>query len=74
MVSRTFQQYRFFYLAAVLCSTPVFKLWKEKLAAKSSRLAAGVALLSVPVYGFLLLWTVSFLMIGSHNPFIYFNF
>lgn len=74
MVSRTFQQYRFFYLAAVLCSTPVFKLWKEKLAAKSSRLAAGVALLSVPVYGFLLLWAVSFLMIGSHNPFIYFNF
>ena len=74
MVIQTFQQYRFFYLAAVLCSTPLLKLLKEKLTSQGGRLAAGVEMVSVPVYFFLLLWAVSFIMIGSHNPFIYFNF
>ena len=74
MVVRTFQQYRFFFLAALLCSTPIFKMAKEKLAAHSKHLTAAVDLLSVPAYLFLLLWAVSFIMIGSHNPFIYFNF
>ena len=74
MVIRTIQQYRFFFLAAVLCSTPLLKQLKDRLSAKSSRIAAGMEMLSVPIYFFLLLWAVSFIMIGSHNPFIYFNF
>ena len=74
MVVRTIQQYRFFFLASILCSTPLLKLLGETLAAKSRRLGAAMEMLSVPIYFFLLLWAVSFIMIGSHNPFIYFNF
>ena len=74
MVVRTIQQYRFFFLASILCSTPLLKLLGETLAAKSRRLGAAMEMLSVPAYFFLLLWAVSFIMIGSHNPFIYFNF
>ena len=74
MVIRAFRQYRFFFLAAVLCSTPVFPIWKEKLTAGGGWIAAAAKILSIPVYCFLLLWAVSFIMTGSHNPFIYFNF
>ncbi|MDO5546659.1 MAG: MBOAT family protein [Eubacteriales bacterium] len=74
MVIQTFRQYRFFYLASILCSTPVLKLWMEKLSSKGGRLAVGLEIASVPIYFFLLLWAVSYIMIGSHNPFIYFNF
>ena len=74
MVIRAFRQYRFFFLAAVLCSTPVFRIWKEKLTAGGGWIAAAAKILSIPVYCFLLLWAVSFIMTGSHNPFIYFNF
>ena len=74
MVIRTIQQYRFFFLASILCSTPLLKKLRETLAAKSRRLEIGMEMLSVPAYLFLLVWAVSFIMIGSHNPFIYFNF
>ena len=74
MVIRAFRQYRFFFLAAVLCSTPVFPIWTEKLTAGGGWIAAAAKILSIPVYCFLLLWAVSFIMTGSHNPFIYFNF
>ena len=74
LVTRTWQQYRFFYLGALVCSTPVFRILKERLSGYSQALSAAVDILSVPVYGFLLLWSVSYIMLGSHNPFIYFNF
>ena len=74
MVVRTLQQYWFFYLGALMCSTPVFKFLKERISRKSTRISQVVEFASVPVYGFLLFWSVSFIMIGSHNPFIYFRF
>ena len=74
MVIRTIQQYRFFFLASILCTTPLLKKLREALASKSRRLEIGMEMLSVPSYLFLLVWAVSFSMIGSHNPFIYFNF
>lgn len=74
MVVRTFLQYRWFYLGAFLCSTPIFRHLKTRLHQSSSTLGTIVEFLSVPVYLFLLIWSVSYIMIGSHNPFIYFNF
>ena len=74
MVIRTFHQYRFFFLASALCSTPVFKLAKQYLDKKSKVLGQVAEYLSVPLYLFYLLWAVSYIMMGSHNPFIYFNF
>ena len=73
-VVRIWQQYRFFYLAAALCSTPVFRCLKERIARRSEKLALAAEFCGVAVYGFLLVWSVSYIMMGSHNPFIYFNF
>ena len=34
-----------------------------------------IKLIALPVgYGIVFLWAVSFLILGMHNPFIYFNF
>ena len=74
MVARTLNQYQFFYLGAFLCSTPVFRMAKEKIRSVSKTAATVVEYAAVPVYGLLLLWAVSYIMLGSHNPFIYFNF
>lgn len=74
MVFRTCQQYRFFFLASCLCSTPVFRFLKKHIAEKSSAMLHIVNTLSIPVYLLLLFWSISYIMIGSHNPFIYFNF
>lgn len=73
-VIRTLEQYRFFFLGAALFSTPIFKMTKQRIARRSEKLSLAVEYLSVPIYGFLLLWAVSYIMMGSHNPFIYFNF
>lgn len=74
MVVRTFMQYRWFYLAAALCSTPIFKILKQRIVQHSTRLGNVVDALTIPAYLFLLIWSVSYIMMGSHNPFIYFNF
>lgn len=74
MVVRIFMQYRWFYLAAALCSTPVFKILKQRIDQHSTRLGNVVDALTIPAYLFLLIWSVSYIMMGSHNPFIYFNF
>lgn len=74
MVVRTLAQHRYFYLAAAICSTPVLKNTMETVRRKNPRAAALMEAVSVPSYLFLLLWSVSYIMMGSHNPFIYFNF
>lgn len=74
MVIRTWNQYRYFFLGAILCSTPIFRWLKVQIAKKSRAMVCVMNILSVPTYLFLFLWAVSYIMIGSHNPFIYFNF
>ena len=71
---RDFLQYRWFFLGSLVFSTPVFRYAKEKLTRSSAVLSVAVEWMSVPVYLFLLIWAVSYIMLGSHNPFIYFNF
>lgn len=69
------REYWFFFLAAVLCSTTLFKWLRHKVDAISRKaLRTAVNIASYGIYMFLLLWSVSFIILGSHNPFIYFNF
>lgn len=74
MVVRIFEQYKYFFLGSILFSAPIVKIFRETLAKHYKTLNSLVTVISVPVYLFLFLWAVSYLMIGSHNPFIYFNF
>ena len=67
-----FREYGIYILAGIIFSTPVLKILREK-AGKSK--AASVFAIAEPVgYGLFFLWAVSFLILGAHNPFIYFNF
>lgn len=66
------RDYGFFFLGAVFCSTPVFKWLREAIGKTKMRVAADIVAACGQL--FLLLWSVSYIMIGSHNPFIYFNF
>lgn len=74
MVIRMWNQYRYFFAGALLCSTPFFRWVQSVTDRQTGGIAKVVNALSVVIYLFLLWWSVSFLMIGSHNPFIYFNF
>ncbi len=61
-------------IAAILFSTPIAKVIKEKLAAKYEKLPAGYALIQdVLLFAVLFLCTIQ-LALGSYNPFIYFRF
>lgn len=71
---RDFLQYRWFFLGAALCSTPIFRYAKKQLVQFRKSFGTAVEFLAVPFYLFLLIWSVSYIMLGSHNPFIYFNF
>ena len=68
------REYGVTLLAAVVCSTPVFRLLRERVCARGEgaervydRASFGVQLVLFAV-------CVSFLVIGAYNPFIYFNF
>ena len=69
---RYLTEYRVFWIAGLLLSTPLFKKLKEKLAAgkESGYLACAAGLWQF----FLFLCSVSCLVMNAHNPFIYFNF
>ena len=71
----TFREYWLFLAAAILCSTELFKRIRTRLDESNRRiLRVVVNTLVVGFYIFCFLWSVSFLILGAHNPFIYFNF
>jgi hypothetical protein len=69
-----FRDYWVFLFFGVVCSTPVFAAVKERLQGKSLGVSRGTEAFSTVFYVFILVWSFSFIVIGSHNPFIYFNF
>ena len=72
MLTRYLREYGVYLGLGILFATPVMKVLREK--AESSP-AAGIWRIAEPiVYGAIFLWAVSFLILGMHNPFIYFNF
>ena len=68
------REYAVIILAAWLGSTPVFRTLKEKMSAAGERQAAVASLLSWGVQSVLFAMSISFLIMNSYNPFIYFNF
>lgn len=70
---RYMREYGFFMVTGLLFATPIaqrigFKVQKETM-------LADVTAFILPIcYGVIFLWAVSFLILGAHNPFIYFNF
>ena len=61
-------------LAGILCSTPLFARLKEKAAGGREGRAAAAEAVSWAVQLALFLVSVGALLMGAHNPFIYFNF
>jgi len=68
----TFREYWLFLLFSLLCSTELFKRLKMYPFQRGVRVMLNT--LSVGFYMFCFIWSVSFLILGAHNPFIYFNF
>ena len=69
------REYWLFFLAGLLCSTTIFQSIKKKIAEKESKVLQFAAQ-TISVFGlmFLTIWSVSYIILGAHNPFIYFNF
>ncbi len=72
-LKRLLREYGAFIILGLLFSAPIMKLLKQRI--ETVRLGKlTVAVISPIVYGFIFIWAVSYLILGSHNPFIYFNF
>jgi alginate O-acetyltransferase complex protein AlgI len=69
-----FREYRFFLFFALVCSTPFFAFLKKRITQKNGALQTVITPASVVIYVFRFLWSISFIILGAHNPFIYFNF
>lgn len=65
-------QYGIFMVLGILFSTPIMKIMREKI--DGTRASCFITFIEPIGYAFILLWGTSFLILGSHNPFIYFNF
>lgn len=65
-------QYGVFIVLGIIFSTPIMKVIKNR--AEKTKVSYILAICEPVGYGVILLWAVSFLILGAHNPFIYFNF
>ena len=72
-VAFALEEYWFYFLAAVLFSLPLPRRMAEKLVSGRENSFLVSCLRTVWILGLLLL-SASFLAMGAHNPFIYFNF
>ncbi|GHV25973.1 hypothetical protein FACS18948_0600 [Clostridia bacterium] len=70
------REYWFFFAAAILCSTDIFRRLRSRLDDLQERVwyARVADVFSVALSLALFIWSVSFLILGAHNPFVYFNF
>lgn len=69
-------QYKFFWLVAILGSIPWIPMWKKKMKTKviPIKISCVMDIFSGCTLIGILLVSVSYIVIGSYNPFIYFNF
>ena len=69
------REYWLFILVAFVCSTTLFKTIRHYLdTTKKKYISIPANILTVVFYVFCFLWSISYLILGAHNPFIYFNF
>jgi len=67
------KEYYVFIIIALVLSTPILKFIRSKLY-KYKGFAYAMLIVEPTIYAFVLFYAISFLIIGAHNPFIYFNF
>lgn len=73
VVIRTFTEYGLYFILGLVFATPVLRISVRKM--RTNRISAtALAVIAPFALCFLFLWSVSFLIMGYHNPFIYFNF
>ena len=72
-VIRLFRDYLVYLVLGILAATPVVPAF-TKLSEKNKSLKTALDIVMPFCMIFAFLWAVSFLIIGAHNPFIYFNF
>lgn len=68
------REYAVILLVAILCSTPFLRALGERISARGERAAVLLTSLSWCARLVLFVVSVSFLIMNSYNPFIYFNF
>ena len=68
-----FTEYRFFLTASLLLSTPIFK-WLAAFFRRTPVLKHVYAFFMPFFYLAVFLVSIAELVLGTHNPFIYFNF
>ncbi len=72
-IVKVIREYGVFIVAAIVFSTPIAKVISKKF--YDNKLLINLRTIIVPAgYCTMFLWAVSFLILGAHNPFIYFNF
>lgn len=74
-VIRAFREYGIYLIAAAVFSMPIAPYLRRKLENCQYKFIPKICIALVPfIYACMFLWATSFLILGSHNPFIYFNF
>lgn len=68
----TIREYSFFLIMSIILSTPIIPKMLDAAERSKYRKIAIVVVTTVCV--FIFVWAISFLVLGAHNPFIYFNF
>lgn len=66
------RQYGVYMILGILFSMPISQWINRKIS--KGRLSNVICIMIPLAYGLIFLWAVSFLILGAHNPFIYFNF
>lgn len=70
---RLLREYGIYMIAGILFSAPLAK-WVNARTDAIEKLRKAKIIVMPLIYGVSFLWAVSFLILGAHNPFIYFNF
>lgn len=65
-------EYGIFIILGIVFSTPIVRLIEDKVA--KSRMLLFAEIVELASCCFIFIWSVAFLILGVHNPFIYFNF
>lgn len=71
-VIRYAREYGFFMILGLVFATPVARILSDKV--KKSKLGKPMEIVAPIGYATIFLWAVSYIILGTHNPFIYFNF
>lgn len=73
IVVRYMREFGIFMFLGIVFSTPIMKDLQGKIEKTKKLNTVGEVIIPIG-YGIMFLWAVSYIILGTHNPFIYFNF